>query len=221
MGRAAKLLEMYQAMQRVFGASGWWPAESPLEVMVGAVLTQNTAWANVDKALARLKAANQLDFRALRALSEEALAELIRPAGFYRVKAARLKALLAWLDAACGGELGQLADTPSAALREQLLAVKGIGPETADAILLYALGRPAFVVDEYTRRILSRHGLVEPEIGYEDLRAVFTDNLPADREMYGEYHAYLVEVGKNWCKRQKPACAACPLLPFLDQDFYE
>ena len=221
MGRVEKLTAIYCALQKVFGKSGWWPAESRLEVMLGAVLTQNTAWSNVEKAIANLREQNLLDFAVLQRLEINELAALIRPSGCFRLKALRIKALLAWLDERCQGDLARLASLDTEQLREQLLAVKGIGPETADAILLYALDRPAFVVDSYTRRIFSRHGLVEPEIDYQELRDFFTDALPEDVEMFREYHAYLVGVAKNWCRRQNPDCAHCPLRIFLEQDFYE
>ncbi|MBQ4132769.1 MAG: endonuclease III domain-containing protein [Desulfovibrionaceae bacterium] len=189
--------------------------------MLGAVLTQNTSWSNVEKAIANLKAEKLIDFSALNSMNEDELAQLIRPAGFFRLKARRIKALLNWLDRCCGGDIPKLEAFNTAELRGQLLNIKGVGPETADAILLYALNRPAFVVDEYTRRIFSRHGMVEPEIDYHELQAFFTDVLPEEASMFREYHAHLVTVAKGWCKRRKPDCTRCPLRTFLEQDFYE
>ncbi len=221
MSRKAALTAIYQTLQQVFGDSGWWPADTPLEVMLGAVLTQNTAWTNVEKAIVNLKTKNLLTFAALQTLDLAELAELIRPAGFFRVKALRLKALLAWLNESCAGNIELLSNCDTDELRQELLNIKGVGPETADAILLYALHRPVFVVDEYTRRIFSRHGMAPQEIDYHELQSLFTDALPEDVKMFREYHAYIVSVAKKWCKRHKPDCLNCPLRPFLDQDFYE
>ncbi len=220
MNRAGKLMKMYDAMLQELGKSGWWPGHSPLEVMLGAILTQNTAWANVEKAIDNLKKAGMLDLEALFEASQEDLAELIRPAGYFRVKAGRIKALLAWIKDFAGGDLKSLKSHDTWALREELLGVKGVGPETADAILLYALERPSFVADEYTRRILSRHGMVPEEAGYDELRDFFMDALPEEVPLFNEYHALIVRVGKQWCTRRKPDCKNCPLLPFLEQDFY-
>ena len=211
-----RLLEdIYSAMHGALGPSHWWPAESDFEVMVGAVLTQNTAWGNVEKAIVALRLAGCLAPRAMHALAEADLAELIRPAGFFRVKARRLRNLLNWFERSCGYELPALRGEDTAALRAQLLAINGIGPETADCILCYALHRPSFVVDAYTRRIFSRHGLVPESIGYEALRGIFMDALPPDTALYNEYHGLLVRVAKTWCRKGKRLCAACPLAVFL------
>ena len=211
-----KLLEdMYAGMREAMGPSGWWPADSPFEVMVGAVLTQNTAWGNVEKAIAALKAARLLEPRAMRGLAVGDLEALIRPAGFFRVKAQRLRALLDWLREACGYELEALQDRDTADLREELLGVKGIGPETADCILCYALERPSFVVDAYTRRVFSRHGLVPETIGYEALRSWFMEALPQDAPLYNEYHGLIVRVAKQYCRKREVFCEACPLAAFL------
>ena len=211
-----KLLEdMFAAMRGALGPSGWWPAASDFEVAVGAVLTQNTAWGNVEKAVARLREAGCLEARALHALPEAELAELIRPAGFFRVKARRLRNLLAWLQSACNYDLTALRGRDLTALRAELLAVSGIGPETADCILCYAVGLPSFVVDAYTRRIFARHGLVPENIGYAELREMFMAALPPDTAVYNEYHALLVRVAKNWCRKGKTICKTCPLGGFL------
>ena len=213
---ARRLLEdMYAAMYDALGPSGWWPAQTGFEVAVGAVLTQNTAWGNVEKAIAALREAHCLDPRAMRALAEDDLAELIRPAGFFRVKARRLRNLLDWLEKACDYDLAALRGRDMAALRDELLAVNGIGPETADCILCYALGYPSFVVDAYTRRIFSRHGLVAENVGYEVLRGLFMDRLPPDAALFNEYHGLIVRVAKQWCRKGKRDCEACPLGGFL------
>ncbi len=177
---------------------------------MGAILTQNTAWANVERALNRLKARKVLSAGRLSALSEAELARLIRPAGTYRVKARRLKAFVEFLWTRFGGRFHRLKTAPLEELRSELLSVPGIGPETADSILLYAAGRPIFVVDAYTRRVLARHRLVPPEIGYEPLRALFERHLPSDPALFNEYHALLVTVGKRYC-RKRPLCDSCPL----------
>lgn len=216
MDRNSKLLSIYKTMHCALGSSNWWPAETSLEIMIGAILTQNTAWTNVEKAINNLKQKSLLSLPALHALSEEALAEHIRPAGFFRIKAKRIKALLNWIEAYCGSNIGALSATGTEQLREELLAIKGIGPETADAILLYALNRPSFVVDEYTRRIFSRHGLIWEDIPYFELRDFFMDVLEPDVALFNEYHALIVRVGKKWCKRTKPLCDTCPLKDFLN-----
>ncbi len=217
-GKRERLLrEMYAAMHDRLGPSGWWPGETPLEVCVGAVLTQNTAWVNVKQAIQRLCDAGVLaSGHALLALPEAELSELIRPAGFFRLKAVRLRNLLRYLDEACGFDFDLLAEQDIDDLRPRLLAVSGIGPETADSVLLYALGLPSFVVDAYTRRILHRHALVPEDIPYHELRDVFMDVLEPDAPFYNEFHALLVRVAAQWCRARTPRCAECPLSPFLD-----
>ena len=215
-GRAV-LRDMYTALADRLGPSHWWPAGSPFEVMVGAVLTQNTSWSNVDKAITNLRAAGRLTPDALHALSPDELASLIQPSGFFRIKAARLHHLLDWLKAACGYDLDKLKNRDLFSLRNELLGVKGIGPETADCILCYALDYPSFVVDAYTRRIFSRHGLVEENIKYEPLRAMFMDTLKPDTALCNEYHALIVRAGKEWCRKSSPVCADCPLFGFLPE----
>ena len=205
-----RLLRLYLALFRRFGPQRWWPAKTPLEVAVGAILTQNTAWSNVERALERLAAQRLVDPRRLRALSQVELARLIRPSGTYRIKAQRLKAFLDFLWERFNGRVERLKTAPLEKLRSALLSVPGIGPETADSILLYAAGRPIFVVDAYTRRVLARHRLVPPDIGYEPLRAVFERHLPSDPALFNEYHALLVAVGKRYC-RSRPLCESCPL----------
>lgn len=211
-----RLLEdMFAAMRGALGPSCWWPADSDFEVMVGAVLTQNTAWGNVEKAVTALREAGKLSPRAMHDLPESDLVELIRPAGFFRVKARRLRNLLAWLQGACDFDLAALRSRDLASLRAELLAVNGIGPETADCILCYALDLPSFVVDAYTRRIFVRHGLALENIGYAELRDLFMRALPPDTPVYNEYHALLVRVAKQWCRKGKTDCKTCPLGGFL------
>ncbi|GAB7080249.1 endonuclease III domain-containing protein [Megalodesulfovibrio paquesii] len=211
---AAHLLAMHRAMLEALGPSGWWPAESAFEVLVGAVLTQNTNWKNVEKAIAVLKARELLSGPALLALPEEELAACIQPAGYYRLKAARLRNLLLWLETRCRFDLSRLSLEAAAnldALRHDLLTVKGVGPETADSILLYALQQPSMVVDAYTARIFQRHGLVPEDVTYHELREYCMDRLPQDVSLYNEFHALLVRVGHACCKKRAPLCASCPL----------
>lgn len=209
--RPAPLRAAHRRLLARYGPLGWWPAETALEVCVGAVLTQNTAWGNVEKALANLRSAGLLgDARAMLALPEARLAALIRPAGYFRVKARRLRALLRWLVERGGGDPAVALGGETAALREDLLGVHGVGRETADSILLYAGGRPVFVVDAYTRRVVGRHGWSDGEAPYDDLRAFFERGLPRDEALYNQFHAEIVAVGKDHC-RPAPRCDGCPL----------
>lgn len=201
---------VYRQLLAAFGPQGWWPADTPFEVMVGAVLTQRTSWRNVEQAIARIKASGPFEPRALLALPAGALAELIRPAGFYRLKAQRLEAFLAYFVRRYGGDAGRMRARPASTLRAELLAVNGIGPETADCVLLYALGKPTFVVDAYTRRIFGRLKLVGADGDYHDLQARFMEALPEDAALYNEYHALIVALGKAAC-RPRPVCGRCPL----------
>jgi endonuclease III related protein len=178
--------------------------------VVGAILTQNTAWGNVERALAALRARRLLAAASLSGLAPGRLASLIRSSGTFRVKARRLRAFLAYLNERYQGSLDRMSRAPLDVLRRELLAVPGIGPETADSVLLYALGRPVFVVDAYTRRVLARHRLLPHDAGYEEVRAFFEHHLPSDPRLFNEYHALLVAVGKAYC-RSRPRCAECPL----------
>lgn len=203
-------------MLHALGPQGWWPGRTRFEVIVGAILTQNTAWTNVARAIANLRQARVLTPKALVALPAPKLARLVQPSGYYRTKAARVKRFLRFLRARYALNLSRMfAERPSK-LREELLAVSGIGPETADSILLYAGGVPVFVVDAYTRRILGRHGLIRADATYDAVQALFTENLPPDPALYNEYHALLVAVGKDFC-RPLPRCARCPLRPDLER----
>jgi len=203
---------IYDSLLDRFGHQHWWPGETPFEIIVGAILTQNTNWTNVEKALNNLKAVKALDPQVLYHMPPEDLAEHIRPAGYFRVKTKRLRNFLAWLFGACNGQLDNMAQRCTVDLREEILAINGIGPETADSILLYALDRPVFVVDAYTARIAVRHGLIEAPFGYDDLQALFQSNCPEDVQLFNEYHALLVRAGKENC-RPKPLCETCPLNP--------
>lgn len=206
-----KLMEIYDLMFERFGRQYWWPGDSPFEIMVGAILTQNTNWGNVEKAIVNLKDAGALCPEKLHETEAETLAQLIRPAGYFNVKAKRLKNLIDWLFDDYGGSLDALKNISVDVLRSELLSVKGVGRETADSILLYALDKTIFVIDAYTCRILGRHGLIESQADYEQVREFFEYNLPDDRQLFNEFHALLVCVGKLYCKRQRPKCDDCPL----------
>lgn len=206
----SSLLEMFDRLFGRWGPQHWWPAESDVEIVVGAILTQNTAWTNVERAIANLRAADGLSWTTLRDLAPARLSELIRPAGTYRLKTKRLKAFVATLWNEHAGSLDRMMHGELDAVRARLLAIHGIGPETADAILLYVGRRPAFVVDAYTQRVLRRHLLTDARATYESTRQLVHDRLPADPELFNEFHAMFVAVGKAYC-RPKARCAECPL----------
>lgn len=205
-----QLRRIYHRLFRHFGPQHWWPAETPFEVMVGAILTQNAAWQNVERAITNLKQAGSLSPSAILELPVRRLQQLIRPSGFYRVKARRLRSFVAYFLKQYQGDIVRMRRRPTDRLRAELLAVYGLGPETADSILLYALGKPVFVVDAYTRRVLTRHCLIAPDAGYEDIRLLFEEHLPRRSRLYNEYHALFVRLAKSYC-RPKPVCAGCPL----------
>ncbi len=207
---------MYGAMLDHLGPSHWWPGETRFEIAVGAILTQNTNWGNVSKAIRNLKEASVLDAKSMYALNQEELAELIRPAGYFRLKAKRLHHFLTFLRASCGFDMEELLDRELDDLRCALLEVNGIGPETADSILLYALDKPSFVVDAYTARMMQRHGLVPEDIMYPELREFFMDVLSPDIRLFNEFHALIVRVGAGWCKKKQPQCTSCPLGEFME-----
>lgn len=210
------LSQFYDTLARSLGPMRWWPAKTPFEVIVGAILTQNTAWVNVERALANLRRKRLLTPRGLERIPHARLAWLVRPSGYFRQKAKKLKAFVRFLRENFGGSLRQMFRAPTAELRRSLLGVHGIGPETADSILLYAGNHPVFVVDAYTKRILLRHDLVGEKAGYEEIRQIFENSLPRDPKLYNEFHALLVNVGKNWCRPQAPRCDECPLGLYLD-----
>jgi len=195
----------------ILGPSNWWPGETRFEICVGAVLTQNTNWKNVEKAIHNLKEHQLLSPQRMFSIEQGHLAELIRPAGYFRVKAQRLKNFLSFLHINHELNIDSLLNQETPILRETLLQVKGIGPETADSILLYALNRPVFVIDAYTKRIFDRHGLIDYRASYSDIQKFLMDQLPLDYALYNEFHALLVRAGKQWCKKSKPLCSKCPL----------
>jgi endonuclease-3 related protein len=195
-----------------FGPQGWWPAETAFEVIVGAVLTQNTAWKNVERAIDNLKRAGVLTAPGMNVIDEKKLAKLIKSSGYYNVKAKRLKNVMNFLNHEYGGDLSRLSEDSLAAAREKILAVKGIGSETADSILLYAAGKSIFVVDAYTRRVLLRHGMLTDGSTYEQIQALFMQNLPHQVSLFKEFHALFVRLAKTYCKTT-PFCKGCPLEP--------
>ena len=205
------LLDIYNRLYAHFGPRRWWPAEGPFEVMMGAILTQNTAWSNVEKAISNLKSKKVLTPRKIERIPIASLRALIRPSGFYNEKAKKLKNFVNFLMRSCKGNLNKLRFCDTDTLRAELLNVKGIGPETVDSILLYALGKPVFVIDGYTKRIFARHELLPEHATYEEAQGFFMRNLPRKRKLFNEYHALIVEAGKNYCKKSKPLCKICPL----------
>ena len=205
-----RLMEMFTLLSNHFGPQNWWPAETELEMMVGAVLTQNTNWKNVERAIENLKRRSILSLESLRSLSAAEIAHNIRPAGYYNIKAKRLKNLISFLVESYQADLTLFFQDETQSLRQGLLSVKGIGPETADSILLYAVRRSVFVIDAYTHRILCRHNMSEEQATYDELQALFMDHLPEDPALFNEFHALIVQVGKAYC-RKKPLCNRCPL----------
>ena len=218
--RTRALRRAYELMRAHFGHQHWWPGETPFEVCVGAILTQNTAWSNVERAIANLKAAGVLTPAKLLALRPSKLASLLRPAGYFNVKARRLRAFLRVLVGQFGGKLDRFFAGEPAAVRGRLLAIHGIGPETADSMLLYAGGHHRFVIDAYTKRIFHRHGWSRGDAAYEDLQRLCESTLnqkprPARLDYWQDYHAQLVITGKDFCRTRQPRCAECPLKPLL------
>jgi len=208
------LLAAYIALRRRFGHRKWWPAETPLEMCIGAVLTQNTAWKNVTQAISNLKAAGAIDLFAIHEMPAEDLATLIKPSGYYNVKAKRLKSLVRHIVTRYNAELSSMLALPLGVLRKELLTVNGVGKETADSIILYAAQKPIFVVDAYTKRVLFRHGLLTGEGDYDTVQGYFHRHLPRDTSLFNDYHAQFVAVGKHYCKT-KPMCKECPLTEVL------
>ncbi|UCD84880.1 MAG: endonuclease III domain-containing protein [Deltaproteobacteria bacterium] len=208
-----KLREIYDNLYASFGPQHWWPADDSFEVIVGAILTQNTSWKNVEKAIRNLKERKFLSPQGLKSITETELAALIRPSGYYNQKAKKLKGFVKFFFNDCGGDLKAMSAEELYPLRERLLGVKGIGPETADSILLYALEKPIFVVDTYTYRLCSRHNLVAEDASYEQIQNMFMDNLPADVQLFNEFHALIVRLGHLYCRRT-PGCDTCPLKGF-------
>jgi endonuclease-3 related protein len=204
------LRDIYDSFYACFGPQHWWPGDSPFEIAVGAILTQNTNWGNVEKAITNLKHSGALDADILHDMPHARLAALIKPAGYFNIKAKRLKHFLAFLTKHYKGVIEDMRDEDLHQLRHRLLEVNGIGPETADSILLYALEKPVFVIDAYTKRVLIRHKIVPADATYHELQELFHNSLPEDVQLYNEYHALFVMAGKHYCK-PKPKCAECPL----------
>ena len=203
-------MTIYQKLYKAYGPRHWWPGETSFEVMVGAILTQNTSWGNVEKAILKLKGKGVLNPKGIHHLKKSQLASLIKSSGYYRIKADRLKSFMGFLFEEYGGDIKKMGRERLEELRGKLLQVKGIGPETADSILLYGLKKPIFVVDAYTKRILSRHGVISEKASYDDVQKLFMEHLPHDEKIFNEYHALLVHLGKNLCKKI-PQCNICPL----------
>ncbi len=210
MDTGERLQRLYRLLLESFGPQHWWPGETPFEVLVGAVLTQNTSWRGVARAIANLKREGVLSLEGLLGLEPERLAGLIRPAGYFNLKQRRLRNLLELLQGEFGGDLDRLFALPWEDARRVLLSSNGVGPETADSILLYAGGKPVFVVDAYTFRILGRHGFAVEEMDYHQVQALFMEHLPRRADMFNEFHALLVKLGKDYCKKGKPLCQDCP-----------
>ena len=206
-----RLEEIFDKLFRHFGPQSWWPGETPFEVIVGAILTQNTNWQNVAKAINNLKQAKVLSPKKLYSISRQRLAKLIRPSGYFNIKAKRLKEFMNFLFNNYGGNLKKMFSRPLEDLRKEILTVNGIGPETADSILLYAGGYPVFVVDAYTKRIFSRQKLLSEDAGYHQVQELFTQSLKKDVQLFNEYHALIVRLGKDFCKKTKPKCEICPI----------
>jgi len=214
------LMKIYDLLYERFGPQNWWPAKTRFEVIVGAILTQSTSWRNVEKAISNLNDAGVLSPDGLLKTDIHKLAELIRPSGYYNTKARKLKAIADFLSENSGSDLDMLFERPLDEVRRDLLGVYGVGPETADSILLYAGGCPSFVVDAYTRRIFGRLGIMQPELSYEKARRFFMDNLPSSARLFNEYHALLVRLGKEVCTSRNPKCDLCPVRPLAGEQSF-
>lgn len=211
MNKSNRINTFYKELYKRYGPQGWWPGDSALECVLGAVLTQNTSWTNAEKAISNLKKENIISIDKLSAVSTGVLASIIRPCGYYNQKAVRIKDFITFVVDMYEGDLEKMFREDTSGLRNKLLTIKGIGPETADTILLYAAHKPVFVIDAYTYRVLSRHGLVPEYTTYEEMQDLFMDSLSEDREVFNEYHALLVRVGKEHCRKRSPLCEGCPL----------
>jgi len=205
------LLKIYKSLYNYFGPLNWWPGETPFEIMVGAILTQNTSWSNVEKAINKLKKEYLLEPLNLYRINQEELAQLIKPSGYFNIKAQRLKNFVTFFVEEYSGSEKKMFSSDGEELRRKLLKVNGIGPETADSILLYAGRKPYFVVDAYTKRIFSRHKLIAEDATYQQIQEFFTQNLNQDVELYNEFHAQMVMLGKTICTIKSPSCSKCPI----------
>ncbi|MEC4676364.1 MAG: endonuclease III domain-containing protein [Nitrospirota bacterium] len=205
-----KLEKIYKKLYTSFGPQHWWPGDTPFEVAVGAILTQNTNWGNVEKAIANLKNSDRLTPEDIDSMTVEELASQIRPAGYFNVKAKRLKHFIGFLMGRYSGSMKKMKKEKLPAIRENLLSVNGVGPETADSIILYALEKPVFVIDAYTKRVLSRHNILDHDASYDEFQQLFRSELEEDVRLFNEYHALFVRLAKENC-RTRPQCAGCPL----------
>ncbi len=205
------LMAIYNRLYSRFGPQHWWPGDTPFEIIVGAVLTQNTNWKNVERAIANLKQAGMLDIQKIYDLDIETLAGLIRPAGYFNIKAKRLKNLIKFIVEEYSAGLDRMFSVDTYSLRQQLLEINGLGPETVDSILLYAGNKPVFVVDAYTKRIFSRHNICFEDISYDELQSLIESHIERDVNLYNEYHALLVRLGKDYCRKSSPLCENCPI----------
>ncbi len=211
MKKSEELMEVYSSLRKAFGHRNWWPADGPFEVIIGAILTQNVSWKNAARAIGNLKAAGLMSPEALHASRPGEIAPLIKPSRFYNVKAAKIKSFMDFFYREYGGDLEAMAAEEPVVLRKKLLAVKGLGQETVDCILLYACGKPVFVVDAYTKRVLLRYGALKGDPSYEDIQKYFMENLPRDTALYNDYHAQVVHLGHSICRPADPACDTCPI----------
>ena len=208
------LPEIYRKLSHTFGPQRWWPGDTPFEISVGAILTQNTNWGNVEKAIQNLKSRDALSAGIIHEMPVKELAALIRPAGYFNIKAQRLKSFIGFLMKEYHGSMMKMKRGETHLLREQLLSVNGIGPETADSILLYALEKPVFVIDAYTKRVLSRHRILDDKRSYDEFQSLFHATLSKNAKLFNEYHALFVKVGKTFCRKTNPLCDICPLSAF-------
>jgi len=211
MTKSERIKRFYKKLYEHYGPQDWWPGDSPLECVLGAILTQNTSWKNVEKAIQNLKSLNLISIDKLKLLTTDELAHLIRSSGYFNQKALKIKNFVKFITENYSGSLHNMFDEDIHALRDKLLRIKGIGPETADCIILYGGSKPIFVIDTYTYRVLWRHGLVPEQTSYNEMQELFMDSLENDPVIYNEYHALLVKVGKERCKKRNPLCAGCPL----------
>lgn len=206
-----KLNNIFEILYNTFGPQHWWPGDSPFEVAVGAILTQNTNWSNVKKAIENLKKYKLLEPYKIYRIDHKKLSELIKSSGYYTIKAKRLKSFIDFLIKEYNGKIESMNNEDTLLLRKKLLSINGIGKETADSILLYAINKPIFVIDTYTKRILSRHGISKDKDSYDYYQNLFHKSLKKDVKLFNEYHALIVKVGKTFCKSKRPLCDQCPL----------
>jgi len=211
------LLKIYNSLYDFFGPLNWWPGDTPFEIMMGAILTQNTSWSNVEKAINNLKKENLLEPRKLYRINQEKLAQLIKPSGYYNIKARRLKNFINLFVNDFEGSTEKMFSGDSGELRKKLLNVNGIGPETADSILLYAGKKPFFVVDAYTKRVFSRHKLISKDFTYYQIQEFFSQNLDRNVELFNEFHAQIVMLGKTICTSKNPDCSKCPIAYLISE----